>query len=105
MVIAGPPSWVRLSLVWILMTNAADVVLTLWGIQAERIVEANPVMAPVLAASPAAAVTLKFALVVGGVLALYWAYPLRPRFTGVAILFLCGVMFTVMGLHMAWIVA
>lgn len=101
--VALAPPWIQVSLAWILAANAADLVMTLWGIQAQRIIEANPIMGPVMSVSPAAAILLKFALVVGGVLALYWAYPRRPVFTGVAILFLCGVMAMVMGLHAVWI--
>lgn len=97
------PLWVRYALSWILLSNGADLVLTLWGVQMARIAEGNPVMAALLSVSPAGAILTKFSAVLLGVLALFWAYPRRPVFTGSAILFLCAVMAVVIGMHAIWI--
>lgn len=103
--LSAPPVWVRASLAWVLLSNAADLVLTLWGIDLGRIAEANPIMAPILAANPQLAIVLKVFLAAGGVMALYWAYPRRPRFTGAAVGFISLVMLWVMYLHGLWILA
>ncbi len=103
MISTAPPLLVRYGLAWILVANAADLALTLWGVNVGVISEGNPIMARVLQATPAGLIVLKVALVVGGTLALYWAYPRRPRFTGGAIGFLTLVMGAVMGMHVAWV--
>lgn len=99
------PLWVRYALSWLLLSNGADLLLTLWGLEMARITEGNPVMAALLSASPAGAILAKFGLVLFGVLALFWAFPRRPVFTGMAILFLCAVMALVLGIHVVWVVA
>lgn len=104
MTVASPPLWIRAALAWIILANAFDMALTLVGVQANRIQEANPIMRLALQAGPMTAVALKVALVGSSVAALYWAYPRRPRFAAAGIGFLCAIMMGVMALHLSWIV-
>jgi len=101
--VASPPLWIRAALAWILLANGFDMAVTLVGLQMQRIEEANPIMALAFRAGPAAVVVLKVVLVGGGVIALYWAYPKRPRFVAAGIGFVCAIMMGVMALHLAWI--
>lgn len=104
MLAAGaPPTAVRYGLIWIALSNALDLGLTLWGVRLGVIEEANPLMAPVLTASPAALAGLKLLVVAAAVAALVWAYPRRPRFTGGAVALLSLVMLGVMGMHLSWV--
>lgn len=96
---------VRLGLIWILLSNAVDLGLTLWGVSNGIIEEANPLMAPLLSANPTALAGLKLMIVGAGVAALAWAYPRRPRFTLGAVAFLSLVMLGVMGMHATWVLS
>lgn len=97
------PIWLHASLAWILASNAADLALTLWGLRLGVIREANPLLAPLLAANPAAAAGLKLAAAAVAVLIMYLAYPLRPRLVAAGVSLVSVMLLGVLLLHAWWV--
>lgn len=90
---------------WIMLSNAVDLVLTMWGLRLRVIWEGNPLFAALLEANPALAGALKMATALAGVMILYWAYPRSPRLVGVGVLLVGTGMALVLSLHARWILA
>jgi hypothetical protein len=90
---------------WIVLSNAADMALTLWGLHLRTIWEANPVVAWLLELSPVLTVVLKLGLGLWGGWVLYWAYPRSPRLVTAGLLAVGIGMALVLRLHMGWIAA
>lgn len=97
------PVWFHAALAWILAGNAADLALTLWGLRLGVIHEANPLLAPLLAARPGLAAGLKLAAAAAAVLILYMVYPLRQRLVAGAVAVVSLALLGVLILHAWWI--
>jgi hypothetical protein len=99
------PAWLRFGVGWILISNAADLVLTLWGLRLRTIWEGNPLIAWLLAVSPVLAVVLKLGVAAWGGSVLYWAYPRNPRLVMAGVLLVGLGMALVLRLHAGWVSA
>lgn len=97
------PTWLYAALAWILASNAADLALTLWGLRLGVIREANPLLAPLLAANPTMAAALKLAAAGAAVLILHWAYPIRRRLVAAGVVAISLALLGVLILHAWWI--
>lgn len=98
------PLWVKLLLLLIMLTNAADLILTLWGIRLGVIAEANPLMAPLIRVCPGLAALIKLTAAGCGCGILYWAYPRQRPLVTTGLLVIAAAMATVMGLHSRWLI-
>ncbi|HYG58251.1 MAG TPA: DUF5658 family protein [Symbiobacteriaceae bacterium] len=97
------PVWLVAGLTLILAGNVLDLALTLWGLRAQVIREANPFLAPLLEGSPALGAALKLGVAVAGVAVLCWAYPRSPRLVAGAVAVVALATLAVLMLHAVWI--
>lgn len=97
------PVWLYAGLCWIVAGGCADLALTLWGLRLGAIYEANPLLAPLVAFSPALAAGLKVGVTVGAALIFHQGYARRPRLVAASVTLVGVILLAVMALHVAWL--